>query len=31
MVEYFKEPMSEVIGGSVGLLFANEEKRAVHR
>lgn len=29
MVKYFKEPMSEVIGASVDLLFANEEEAMI--
>lgn len=29
MVKYFKDPMTEVIGGSVDLLFANEEEAMV--
>jgi len=30
MVKYFKEPMSEVIGASVDLLFANEEEAMIY-
>ncbi|MBB6325880.1 sugar/nucleoside kinase (ribokinase family) [Algoriphagus iocasae] len=30
MVKYFKEPMSEVVGASVDLLFANEEEAMIY-